>query len=82
MEDIVGVKGVTVPGWVTFSACRIKGKGQACLLSALTHTLKQTFFTIPVGVTHRYYAFHGPQFNPNQQLILTFILNPNINSEK
>lgn len=35
-----------------------------------------------MGVTHRYYAFHGLQFNPNQQLILTFILNPNINSEK
>lgn len=31
------VGGVTVPGWVTVSACRTKGKGQACFISALTH---------------------------------------------
>ncbi len=38
---------VTVPGWVTVSACRTKGKGQACFKSAheVTHMPFRVFHT-------------------------------------
>lgn len=40
----MGVKRVTVPGWVMFSACRIKGKGQAMpLISTDIHTQTNLF---------------------------------------
>lgn len=40
-QGVMAVGGVTVPGWVTVSACRTKGEGQTCFISALTHTHTQ-----------------------------------------
>lgn len=36
-EGVIAMRGVTVPGWVTVSACRTKGKAQACFISIPTH---------------------------------------------